>query len=76
MPHGATTGGAERIDGSTLPVEVKFRKRIDAEDLAGLRHFASRYKPASGIVVTRDLHRWDAENRELWIPLVSFLLAF
>jgi uncharacterized protein len=67
---------AERIDGSTLPVEVKFRKRIDAEDLAGLRHFMSKYKAAHGIVVSRDIYRWDSENRELWIPLLSFLVAF
>lgn len=67
---------AERIDGSILPVEVKFRKRIDAEDLSGLRHFTAKYRPASGIVVTRDLCQWDAENRELWIPLLFFLLAF
>ena len=67
---------AERIDGSILPVEVNFRKRIDAEDLSGLRHFTAKYRPASGIVVTRDLCQWDAENRELWIPLLFFLLAF
>lgn len=28
---------AERTDGATLPIEVKFRKRIDEEDLLGLR---------------------------------------
>ena len=67
---------AERIDGTVLPVEVKFRKRIDAEDLEGIRHFAAKYKPPHGIVVTRDICQWDSDNRELWIPLLSFLLAF
>jgi hypothetical protein len=57
-------------------VEVKFRKRIDAPDLDGLRHFMRKFASPCAVVVTRDLSRWDAEARILYIPLQSFLLAF
>jgi uncharacterized protein len=67
---------AERVDGSVLPMEVKFRKRIDAADLDGFRYFMRKFESPCGVVVTRDLSRWDAEARVLNIPLQSFLLAF
>jgi len=66
----------ERIDGKTLPVEVKFRKRIDPPDLLGLGLFRARFQPAFGIVVTRDRHDWDKAGRILYVPLQDFLLAF
>lgn len=69
---------AERADGAVLPIEVKFRKRIDAEDLAGIRLFMARYGELCplGIVVTRETSRWDPQGRLLFIPLQNFLLAF
>jgi predicted AAA+ superfamily ATPase len=66
---------AERLDGSTLPIEVKFRKRIDSADLIGLRLFMSRFGCDFGVIVTRDLMRWDLD-RILHMPLEAFLLAF
>jgi predicted AAA+ superfamily ATPase len=66
---------AERLDGSTLPIEVKFRKRIDGPDLHGLRLFMSRFGVNHGVVITRDLRRWELDQ-VLHIPLESFLLAF
>jgi predicted AAA+ superfamily ATPase len=65
---------AERIDGRVLPVEVKFRKRIDAADSAGVRHFMTRFSSDFGILVTRDTSHWDGAI--LQIPLADFLLAF
>ncbi len=68
---------AERIDGETLPIEVKFRRRIDpGEDARGLRLFIERFKSPYGLMVTRDLHRWDEAARILYVPLQTFLLAF
>jgi hypothetical protein len=67
---------AERLDGEVLPVEVKFRKRIDLPDLDGLRYFMRKFKSPLGVVVTRELGRWDPGERILFIPLPSFLLAF
>jgi predicted AAA+ superfamily ATPase len=65
---------AERIDGVVLPVEVKFRKRIDAADEVGLRHFMKTYNADFGILITRETSMWDGAI--LQIPLVDFLLAF
>ena len=67
---------AERLDGSVLPVEVKFRKRIDAADVEGLRYFIRKFDSPLGVVVTRDLSRWDSSERIHYIPLQNFLLAF
>lgn len=67
---------AERLDGETVPIEVKFRKRIDHEDLAGMRIFRQRFKPPFSVVVTRDISRWDTNQKVLYIPLQNFLLAY
>lgn len=69
---------AERVDGTVVPIEVKFRKRIDEEDLVGIRLFMERFRDRSplGIVVTRELSEWDHKRRILFIPLQFFLLAF
>jgi len=67
---------AERVDGVVLPIEVKFRKRVDAGDVAGLRHFSSKFDCPLSVVVTRDLSRWDERVRVLYVPLQNFLLAF
>jgi predicted AAA+ superfamily ATPase len=66
----------ERIDGKTLPVEVKFRKRIDPEDLEGMRTYQDRFGPRLGIVVTRDRNESSSEDRVLFVPLTHFLGAF
>ncbi len=67
---------AEKLDGAVLPIEVKFRKRIDEGDVAGLRHFQRRFGSKRAIVVTRELSKWDQQNRILYMPLQNFLLAF
>lgn len=67
---------AERLDGTVLPIEVKFRRKIQGEDLLGLRCFQARFSPAMSVLVTRDTMRWSPLERLLSIPLQSFLLAF
>ncbi|MEW6719866.1 MAG: DUF4143 domain-containing protein, partial [Thermodesulfobacteriota bacterium] len=69
---------AEQADGTVVPIEVKFRKRIDEEDLVGMRLFMERFRDRCplGIVVTRELSEWDQRRRILFIPLQFFLLAF
>ncbi len=67
---------AERIDGTVLPIEVKFRKRIDEKDLSGVRHFCSKFSVRHTVVVTRETSRWDLEKGELHLPLMNFLLSF
>lgn len=69
---------AEQADGMVIPIEVKFRKRIDEEDLVGMRLFMDRFRDRCplGIVVTREFSEWDQRRRVLFIPLQFFLLAF
>jgi len=67
---------AERVDGTAIPIDVKFRKRIDTEDLSGLRAFRSRFKSPLSVVVTRDMSRWDRQEKILFVPLQNFLLAY
>jgi len=67
---------AERIEGTVVPVEVKFRMRIDDSDLAGIRVFSARHSPPLSVVVTREKTGWDPSRRILFIPLEAFLLAF
>ncbi|MBI4230607.1 MAG: ATP-binding protein [Planctomycetes bacterium] len=67
---------AERMDGTVVPVEVKFRRKIDPEDTSGVRHFMGKFKSPFGVVVTRDLTHWAPGGRILCIPLQNFLLAF
>lgn len=67
---------AERVDAACLPVEVKFRRRIDGEDKKGVRMFLSRYASPHGVIVTRDLFEWDSSRKILCVPLLEFLLAF
>lgn len=66
----------EGVDGSLLPVEVKFRRRVEEADLRSFHRFLDTHRPRLGIVVTRDLFRWDGERRVLLVPLMDFLLAF
>ncbi|HTQ06739.1 MAG TPA: ATP-binding protein [Polyangiaceae bacterium] len=66
----------ERIDGGLLPIEVKFRRRLDEADTIGLRHFHARFGSKVGVVVTRETSWSDELRRMLALPLESFLLAF
>jgi predicted AAA+ superfamily ATPase len=66
----------EALDGSLIPIEVKFRRRIDSEDRATLLRFMEKYKPPMGIMVTREAFEIDKKNRILLVPLMDFLLAF
>ncbi|MGE5183362.1 MAG: ATP-binding protein, partial [Acidobacteriota bacterium] len=66
----------EKLDGTVMPIEVKFRKRIQSEDLLGLRLFRDRYRPPLSVLVTRDSMQWSPLERELSVPLQTFLLAF
>lgn len=65
---------AEETDGTTVPIEVKFRKSIDGKDSLGLRHFLSKYSASFGILVTRDRLEWDPQERILKVPLLDFLV--
>ncbi len=65
---------AERTDGAVLPVEAKFRRRIDGADLAGVRQFMERFRCPRAVVVTRDAFQ-RTDDGILLVPLRDFLLA-
>jgi len=69
---------AERLDGNVLPIEVKFRRRVEEADLMGVRAFQQRFRGRCGpaVVVTRERSEWDGERQTLFVPLQDFLLAF
>jgi uncharacterized protein len=67
---------AEDLAGSVLPIEIKFRRRIDSDDFKGLKAFMARYRTPFGIMVTRETFVWDLGARILCVPLLDFLLAF
>ena len=66
----------EALDGQVVPVEVKFRRKIDPEDERALRRFVERFKAPLGLLVTRDLYRHEPGDPVLCVPLLDFLLAF
>lgn len=66
----------ERIDGTVVPIEVKFRKRLDGEDFTGLVAFKKRFGARFGVMVTREQTGWDAEKRVQLLSLDGFLAAF
>lgn len=66
---------AERTDGTVLPIEVKFRHKIDAEDRVALHRFIDRYHCPWGLLVTRDSYD-EAHERLVSIPLREFLIAY
>ncbi|MBI5478711.1 MAG: ATP-binding protein [Deltaproteobacteria bacterium] len=66
----------EALDGQVIPVEVKFRARIDRGDVDAVYRFMDQHECPMGLVVTREAFRWDGEARILFVPLLEFLLAF
>jgi predicted AAA+ superfamily ATPase len=66
----------EDTSGAVVPIEIKFRKKIQSDDFDGLAHFMRRFKASHGIMVTRDHYQWRADLHVLCVPIMEFLLAF
>jgi predicted AAA+ superfamily ATPase len=66
----------EALDGTTLPVEIKFRRSIQPSDVKAVRSFRQRFKAPWGLVVTRDHFEPRAEGEITHVPVLDFLLAF
>ncbi len=67
---------AEHIRGEIVPIEIKFRRKIEDQDFTSLRAFIRRFPTKHGIMVTRDSYGWVSRDRILCVPLMEFLLAF
>jgi predicted AAA+ superfamily ATPase len=66
----------ETLDGTVIPLEVKFRRRIDPSDLSGLRRFVGKFDSPFGVLVTREMFACEPEDRVICIPVLEFLLGF
>jgi hypothetical protein len=66
----------ELLDGTVLPVEVKFRKNVGNDEVATVRRFVSRFKSPWGLVVTRDHWNPGQGDEPTCVPVLDFLLAF
>lgn len=64
--------GAKRY----LPVEVKYRDRIDLHELRTISNFCERLKCPAGLVVTKMWEDFGPRERLFHIPLPHFLLLF
>ncbi|PKK81775.1 MAG: hypothetical protein CVT47_00680 [Thermoplasmata archaeon HGW-Thermoplasmata-2] len=58
-----------------IPIEVKYRKKIDNEDLKGINEFLEKYQKTClfGIVITKDL--LEMRGKLIFVPLWLFLMA-
>jgi predicted AAA+ superfamily ATPase len=59
-----------------IPVEVKYRKKIDADDLRGLQSFIERsyYRAPFGLLITQNESTKIDDPRIVQMPLSTFLL--
>jgi len=66
----------EDQSGAVIPIEIKFRHQLHGKDFHGLRTFMKRFGSPYGLMVTRDVFDWKAEDRILCVPLLDFLCTF
>jgi len=66
---------AERTDGDVLPIEVKFRRKLDDADFRGLFAFMKQHRCRRGVLVSRVTTILE-DDRLLVVPLRDFLLAY
>ncbi len=58
--------------GKPIPIEIKYRNKIDKKDLKGIENFLNQYPGTFGIVITKDL--LQLKENILYVPLWLFLL--
>lgn len=62
--------------GNYLPVEVKYKEKIESTELRTMRNFCGRLKCSTGIVVTKNWDDFGRKNSLFYMPLPHFLLLF
>ena len=55
-----------------IPIEVKYRDKVDRKDLKGLLEFSEKHKTPFQAVITRE--KLDLSGNTVFIPLWLFLL--
>lgn len=60
-----------------LPVEVKYRNRIDAQDTSSITKFMKKQKAGKGIIVTKDVfgEKEVEAGKILLIPAWLFMMT-
>jgi predicted AAA+ superfamily ATPase len=59
-----------------LPVEVKYRDKIEPQDLRGLDSFSRRFPVSKPIVVSKNRADFGLRANYFFLPLIHFLLLF
>ena len=77
-PHYWRSGRGDEVDlvielcGRAVPIEVKYRQRVEASSLVGLSRFADKFGSRVALVVTRD-RAGLIDDRTVAVPLWLYL---
>ena len=80
MPYYWHNGGGLEVDlvmtlrQRPIPVEVKYRQRVDDSDLGGLSRFSAKFDPPLAIAVSRNDLRLAMDGTTAVVPLWLYLL--
>lgn len=80
MPYYWHNGGKAEVDlvmtlcQRPIPVEVKYRQRVEESDLGGLLRFSARFDPPLAIAVSRNDARLAADGTAVVVPMWLYLL--
>ena len=81
MPHYWRSGSGDEVDlvmdmqGRPVPIEVKYRRQVDASDLRGLSRFADRFGSGVALALTQDQMELVGDgSRTVAVPLWLYLL--
>ena len=55
-------------DGTTFPIEVELRRKVDPDDLHGFEVYLELQGAPQGILVTRDHDAWRSKERNFCFP--------
>ena len=79
MPYHWHDGGKAEVDqvirlrGGPVPIEIKYRRRVDKQDLDGLSRFSRRFDPPLSVAVSRDTTGLIGDRTAV-VPLWLYLL--
>ena len=79
MPHYWHNGGRAEVDqvitlrGGPVPIGIKYKRRVDKQDLAGLLRFSRRFDPPLSVAVSRDTAEMIGDATVV-VPLWLYLL--
>ena len=59
---------------SPIPIEVKYRRRVEMPQLRGLSRFSAKFDPPVAIAVTRSEARLAGDGRTVMVPMWLYLL--